>query len=45
MIRVEAIEWGDGVKAYKYKVVYLFGIPIYTYNFSTKQEIQWGSLQ
>jgi hypothetical protein len=36
MIRVEAIEWGDGVKAYKYKVVYLFGIPIYTYNFSTQ---------
>ena len=43
MIRVEAIEWGDGVKAYKYKVVYLFGIPIYTY--VHKQEIQWGSLQ
>lgn len=36
MIRVEAKEWGDGVKAYKYKVVYLFGIPIYTYNFSTQ---------
>ena len=36
MIRVEAIEWGDGVKTYKYNVVYLFGIPIYTYNLSTQ---------
>ena len=36
MIRVEATEWGDRVKAYKHKVVHLFGIPIYTYNFSTQ---------
>lgn len=42
MIRVEAIEWGDGVKAYKYKVVYLFGIPIYTYNFSTQARSSVG---
>ena len=36
MIRVEAVECGDGVKAYKYMVVYLFGIPIYHYSFSTQ---------
>ena len=36
MIRVEAVECGDGVKAYKYMVVYLFGIPIYHCSFSTQ---------
>lgn len=42
MIRVKVIEWGDGVKAYKYMVVYLFGIPIYHYSFSTQARSSVG---